>query len=145
MAVRAFIEFVRSTPLLIQLFFLYYALPDIDIVINSMPALVIGLGVHYGTYCSEAYRAGIDDVPRGQWEASTALNLGGLTTWTSVILPQAIPDLDPRPGQLLRGDVQRRPPRFHHRSGRGPVRGPFDRLADIPVPGDPDHRRRACS
>lgn len=98
---RAFIEFVRSTPLLIQLFFLYFALPDVEVVINSMPALVIGLGVHYGTYCSEAYRAGIDDVPRGQWEASTALNLGGLTTWTSVILPQAIPTSIPALGNYF--------------------------------------------
>lgn len=92
-----FIEFVRSTPLLVQLFFLYYALPQIDALPRSLttfPALttlVIALGVHYGCYCSEAYRAGINSVPRGQWEASTALNLRTSTKWRNVILPQAIP------------------------------------------------------
>ncbi len=92
-----FIEVVRSTPLLVQLFFLYYALPQIGFLpraISTMPALttlVVGLGVHYACYCSEAYRAGINSVPRGQWEASTALNLKTSTTWRNVILPQAIP------------------------------------------------------
>jgi len=92
-----FIEFVRSTPLLVQLFFLYYALPQVDFLpraISTLPAmttLVFGLGVHYGCYCSEAYRAGINSVPKGQWEASTALNLKTTTKWRNVILPQAIP------------------------------------------------------
>jgi polar amino acid transport system permease protein len=92
-----FIEFVRSTPLLVQLFFLYYALPQVDFLpraISTLPAmttLVIGLGVHYGCYSSEAYRAGINSVAKGQWEASTALNLKTTTKWRNVILPQAIP------------------------------------------------------
>jgi len=92
-----FIEFVRSTPLLVQLFFLYYALPQIEAIprsISTFPALttlVVALGVHYACYCSEAYRAGINSVPKGQWEASTSLNLKATTTWRQVILPQAIP------------------------------------------------------
>lgn len=80
------VEFVRSTPLLTQLLFVYLALP-------SVPALVVGcgvLGVHYATYMSEVYRAGIDAVPRGQWEAATALNLPKTRTWRAVVLPQAI-------------------------------------------------------
>lgn len=92
-----FIEFVRSTPLLVQLFFLFYALPLVEFLptwINTLDpfvALVVGLGVHYGCYCSEAYRAGINSVPKGQWEASTSLNLKSSTKWRNVILPQAIP------------------------------------------------------
>lgn len=92
-----FIEFVRSTPLLVQLFFLFYALPQIDFLpraistMSPLVTLVVALGVHYGCYCSEAYRAGINSVPKGQWEASTALNLKTTTQWRSVILPQAIP------------------------------------------------------
>lgn len=92
-----FIEFVRSTPLLVQLFFLFYALPQIDFLprsistLSPLTTLVLGLGVHYACYCSEAYRAGINSVPKGQWEASTALNLKTMTKWRSVILPQAIP------------------------------------------------------
>jgi len=92
-----FIEFVRSTPLLVQLFFLFYALPQITFLpraistMSPLVTLVVALGVHYGCYCSEAYRAGINSVPRGQWEASTALNLKSSTKWRNVILPQAIP------------------------------------------------------
>lgn len=92
-----FIEFVRSTPILIQLFFLFYALPSVGFlprplrVLDAFVALAIGLGVHYACYASEAYRAGIDNVAKGQWEAATSLNLSTTHTWTRVILPQAIP------------------------------------------------------
>jgi polar amino acid transport system permease protein len=97
----AFIEFVRSTPLLVQLFFLFYALPAFGIVFGPIQTLIIGLGVHYATYCSEAYRAGINSVPKGQWEATTALNLDPRTTWTKVVLPQAIPNVLPALGNFL--------------------------------------------
>ena len=102
-----FIEFIRSTPLLIQLYFLFYALPAVSWLpesvrlLDPLPALIIGLGVHYATYCSEAYRAGIDSVPTGQWEASTAMNLTPTTTWGRVILPQAIPNVLPALGNYL--------------------------------------------
>ena len=56
---------------------------------------MIGLGLHYGTYTAEVYRAGIDNVPRGQWEAAKACNLNGRHTWTHIILPQAIPPMIP--------------------------------------------------
>ena len=97
----AFIEFVRSTPLLVQLFFLFFALPDLGVVLSPLKALIFGLGVHYGTYTSEAYRAGINSVPAGQWEASTALNLGPRTKWQRVILPQAVPNVLPALGNFL--------------------------------------------
>ncbi len=102
-----FIEFIRSTPLLIQLYFLFYALPAVGWLpesvrlLDPLPALIIGLGIHYATYCSEAYRAGIDSVPRGQWEAATAMNLTPATTWGRVILPQAIPNVLPALGNFL--------------------------------------------
>ncbi|MGW6227105.1 ectoine/hydroxyectoine ABC transporter permease subunit EhuD [Cellulosimicrobium cellulans] len=83
---RLVVDFVRMTPLLVQLVFVYLMLP-------AVPGLVVGcvvLGVHYATYMSEVYRAGIDAVPRGQWEAATALNLPRGRTWRAVILPQAI-------------------------------------------------------
>jgi polar amino acid transport system permease protein len=92
-----FVEFVRSTPLLVQLFFLFYAMPQIEFLprsistLSPLTTLVLGLGVHYACYCSEAYRAGINSVPKGQWEASTALNLKSTSKWRDVILPQAIP------------------------------------------------------
>ncbi|MFA9432209.1 ectoine/hydroxyectoine ABC transporter permease subunit EhuD [Egicoccus sp. AB-alg2] len=98
----AVIEFIRSTPILVQFFFLQAlvrATPVLDL--NAVEVLLIGLGVHYATYASEAYRAGIDSVPVGQWEAATALNLGPWQTWTKVIIPQAVPNVLPTLGNYL--------------------------------------------
>ncbi|MEV0704941.1 ectoine/hydroxyectoine ABC transporter permease subunit EhuD [Saccharopolyspora sp. NPDC050389] len=97
-AVWVFIEFVRSTPLLVQLYFLFNVLPGIGLRFSSLTTGVIGLGVHYACYTAEVYRAGIEGVPRGQWEAATALSLPARRVWTSVILPQAIPRVLPALG-----------------------------------------------
>lgn len=99
--VSGFIEFVRSTPLLIQLFFLFYVLPDLGIRLSGFTAGVLGLGLHYATYTSEAYRSGIEHVAKGQWEAAVACNLSTRTTWGSVVLPQAIPTVIPALGNYL--------------------------------------------
>jgi polar amino acid transport system permease protein len=96
-----FIEFIRSTPLLIQIFFIFFVFPEFGINLSAMTAGVLALGLHYGTYCSEVYRAGLANVPRGQWEASTALNLSGYHTFRDVIIPQAIPPVVPALGNYL--------------------------------------------
>lgn len=88
--IGGFVEFVRGTPLLVQLYFLFYILPEAGITLGPLVAGVIGLGLHYATYTSEVYRAGIDNVPRGQWEAAKACNLSYRQTWRHVVLPQAI-------------------------------------------------------
>jgi len=88
-------DFIRGTPLLVQLYFLFFMLPDIGILLSPLTAGVIGLGVHYSAYTSEVYRAGIDNVSRGQWEAAKAVNLTLSETWRHVILPQAIPPMIP--------------------------------------------------
>lgn len=88
-------EFIRGTPLLVQLYVIFYVLPDIGILLPPLLAGVIGLGLHYGTYTAEVYRAGIENVPRGQWEAAKACNLAGRQTWIRVILPQALPPMIP--------------------------------------------------
>jgi polar amino acid transport system permease protein len=90
-----FAEFIRGTPLLVQLYFIFYVLPDFGILLPPMVAGTIGLGLHYGTYAAEVYRAGIDNVPRGQWEAAKACNLSARQTWTHIIIPQAIPPMIP--------------------------------------------------
>ncbi|MGH3315678.1 MAG: ectoine/hydroxyectoine ABC transporter permease subunit EhuD [Nocardioidaceae bacterium] len=92
------IEFVRSTPLLIQLFFLFYALPNFGITFSPMVTCVIGFGVHYACYYADVYRAGIMAVPVGQWEASTAIHLSATRTWQRVIMPQAIRNVLPSLG-----------------------------------------------
>lgn len=98
---RLVIEFVRSTPLLVQLYFIFFVLPSFGIRLSGFLSLVVGLGVHYATYTSESYRAGIDNVGRGQWEAAVALNLPTTTTWARVVLPQAIPTVIPALGNYL--------------------------------------------
>jgi len=99
--VGGFIEFIRSTPLLVQLYFLFFVLPQFGLTLSGMTAGVLGLGVHYATYTSEVYRAGIEGVPKGQWEAATALNLSNRRTWTGVVLPQAIPKVVPALGNYV--------------------------------------------
>jgi polar amino acid transport system permease protein len=90
-----FVEFVRGTPLLVQLYFLFYILPDVGLTLAPLVAGVIGLGVHYSSYTAEVYRAGIDNIERGQWEAAKACNLTGQQTWIHVIIPQAVPPMIP--------------------------------------------------
>ena len=88
-------EFIRRTPLLVQLYFLFYVLPDMGIFLSPFMAGVIGLGLHFSTYTSEVFRAGIENVPKGQWDASRALNYSPVQAWSHVILPQAIPPMIP--------------------------------------------------
>lgn len=95
------VEFVRSTPLLIQLFFIFYSLPLIGITLSPMVTGVLTLGLHYSSYTSEVYRAGIEGVPRGQWEAAKALGLNRFETYRHVVLPQAIPPVIPALGNYL--------------------------------------------
>jgi polar amino acid transport system permease protein len=97
----AFVELVRSTPLLIQIFFIFFVLPRFGITLDAFTAGIIALSLHYGCYCSEVYRAGLEAVPRGQWEACTALNLSSWHTFKNIILPQAIPPIVPALGNYL--------------------------------------------
>lgn len=101
MPVTGLVEFVRSTPLLVQLFFLYYVLPEYGIRADALVVGIFGLGLHFSTYCSEVYRAGLDGVPKGQWEAAKALNLSPLQTYRDIIVPQAIPPIVPALGNYL--------------------------------------------
>ncbi|AZS71997.1 ectoine/hydroxyectoine ABC transporter permease subunit EhuD [Streptomyces lydicus] len=99
--VSIFVEFIRNTPLLVQLFFLFFVLPGWGLTFSPLTTGVIGLGLHYSTYTSEVYRAGIDGVPPGQWEAATALNLPRRRTWIAVILPQAFRRVVPALGNYV--------------------------------------------
>ncbi len=97
----ALVELVRSTPILIQVYFLYFVLPTVGIV---LPALVVGvaaLALHYGTYVSEAYRAGIASVSQGQRNAAAALGLSPRDAFFLIVLPQAIPPIVPALGNYL--------------------------------------------
>ena len=88
-------EFVRRTPILVQLYVVFYVLPDYGIFLEAFTCGVLVLGVHFSTYTSEVFRAGIDNVSKGQWEAAQSLNYNAYQTWKNVILPQAIPPMIP--------------------------------------------------
>lgn len=79
-------NFIRMTPIVVQLLILFYGFVWMD----PLTIALIVYGVHYSTYMSEVYRAGIESVPRGQWEATTALSMAPGRTWRRVIIPQAL-------------------------------------------------------
>lgn len=99
--ISVLVELIRSTPLLIQIFFLYFVFPSFGVTLDAFTAGVLALGIHYAAYCSEVYRSGFDNIPRGQWEASVALNLSPWTTFRDIIIPQAIPPIVPALGNYL--------------------------------------------
>ena len=88
-------EFVRRTPILVQLYVVFYVLPDFGIFLEAFTCGVMVLGIHFSTYTSEVFRAGIDNVSKGQWEAARSLNYNPYQAWKHVILPQAIPPMIP--------------------------------------------------
>lgn len=90
-AVREAVEFIRSTPLVLQIFFVFYVGPQFGIRLSPWTAGMIAIGLHYAAYLSEVYRGGLESVPRGQWEAAKSLNLSTARTYFRVILPQALP------------------------------------------------------
>ncbi|WJH37777.1 ectoine/hydroxyectoine ABC transporter permease subunit EhuD (plasmid) [Aliirhizobium terrae] len=103
------VEFLRDTPLLVQLFFLYYVLPDFGIVLPAFLTGALALGLQYAAYTSEVYRGGIEAVHHGQWEAATALNLTRMQTYRDVIIPQAIPRIVPAMGNYLVAMIKETP------------------------------------
>ena len=104
-----FLEFVRDTPLLIQLFFLYYVLPLYGIVLPAFITGAAAIGLQYSAYTAEVYRAGIEAIHKGQWEASRALNMSRARTYGVVIIPQAIPRVIPALGNCLVGMLKETP------------------------------------
>ncbi|MEX6507281.1 ectoine/hydroxyectoine ABC transporter permease subunit EhuD [Jiella sp. M17.18] len=98
---RIVTEFLRDTPLLVQLFFLYYVLPEFGIVLPAFLTGALALGVQYSAYMSEVYRAGIEAVDGGQHEAVRALNMPVRRGFTHIVLPQAVPRVVPALGNYL--------------------------------------------
>ena len=91
LAVREAVEFIRSTPLVLQIFFVFYVGPQFGLRLSPWTAGMIAIGLHYAAYLSEVYRGGLESVPKGQWEAATSLNLSTARTYFRVIIPQALP------------------------------------------------------
>ncbi|MBU1312698.1 MAG: ectoine/hydroxyectoine ABC transporter permease subunit EhuD [Alphaproteobacteria bacterium] len=103
------VEFLRDTPLLVQLFFLYYVLPNFGIVLPAFLTGALALGLQYAAYTSEVYRGGIEAVHHGQWEAATALNLTRMQAYRDIIIPQAVPRIVPAMGNYLVAMIKETP------------------------------------
>ena len=86
---RVYLEFIRNTPLLIQIFFLYFVISPI-LGLDRFPIAVLALSLFEGAYASEIFRAGIRSIPKGQWEAGYSLGLNTFDVYRMVVLPQAI-------------------------------------------------------
>jgi polar amino acid transport system permease protein len=84
-----YIEAIRNTPVLLQIFIVFFGLPSLGITLNAYTAGVIALGVNVGAYLAEVFRAGIQSVPRGQLEAASILGLERSQIFMEVVLPQA--------------------------------------------------------
>ena len=100
---REIVEFIRSTPLLIQLFFVYFVLPQFGITLSAWVCGMITIGLHFGTYLSEVYRGALEGVSKTQWEACRALNFSSFYTYRKIVLPQAFPIAIPGMGNYLVG------------------------------------------
>ncbi len=104
---RIIIEFFRGTSLVVQLFFIFFVLPQLGVELPGMVVGVLALGLNYGAYSAEVVRGSIASVPRGQWEATTALSMSPVHRMRRVIFPQAwalmIPSLASLMVHLLKG------------------------------------------
>lgn len=88
----------RGLPLLMQIYIIYLGLPQVGVIISAVPAGILALSLCYGAYMTEIFRAGIQSIPRGQWDGATALGLGPSQTLMLVVLPQAMRVIIPPTG-----------------------------------------------
>jgi len=96
-----FIELIRSTPLLIQIFFIFFGLPKFGITLTPVVSGIIAFSLYNSTLCAEVYRSGLNAIPRGQWEACTALNLSFVRSFFRIIFPQMLVPIIPALGNFL--------------------------------------------
>lgn len=86
---RIYVSAIRGTPMLVQLFIIFYGLPSVGIKLDPFPTAIIAFSLNVGAYASETVRAAILSIPKGQWEAGTSVGLSYAQTFRYVILPQA--------------------------------------------------------
>ncbi|MBB5419959.1 amino acid ABC transporter permease [Paraburkholderia sp. JPY303] len=100
--VASYVELIRNTPFLVQLFFVFFGLPSLGIHIDEIQAAILAMSVNLGAYATEIVRAGIDSISRGQVQAAQALGLQGRQVFRYVVLPQALANVFPALlGQVL--------------------------------------------
>ncbi len=95
------VNVIRGIPIIVQLFWIYFVLPDFGITLTALQAAIIGLGVAYSAYQSENFRAGIEAIDPGQIEAAQTIGMGWWLTMRRVILPQAFKIILPPYGNIM--------------------------------------------
>lgn len=98
---RFLIDVIRGTPLLMQVFLIYFIAPQYGFRLSPIQTGILAFSLHYSCYMAEAYRATLEAIPHGQWEAAQTLGLPRLLTFFKVILPQMIPNVLPTAGSYL--------------------------------------------
>ena len=98
---KIFVNFIRGIPIIVQLFYIYFVLPDMGIALSALQAAIIGLGIAYSAYQSENFRAGIEAIDHGQIEAAQSIGMGWWMIMRRVILPQAIRIVLPPYGNIM--------------------------------------------
>ena len=93
-----YVSFFRGTPLLLQILFIYIALPQAGIVLPAIPSAIVALSLNYGSYMTEVFRSGIEAVPQGQIEAAQSLGMSPRTTFRRIVAPQAFRIVTPAVG-----------------------------------------------
>ena len=124
--IRAYLSYIRGTPLLVQILLVYYGLPKLGLELSPLVAGILALGLSSAAYTTEIIRGGLAAIPRGQVEAALALGLRRLAIWSRIILPQVyhftLPPLVNEFTQVIKGT-----PRIGYRRGRAHA----DRAADL--------------
>jgi polar amino acid transport system permease protein len=95
------INVIRGIPIIVQLFYLYFVMPDLGVSLTALQAAIIGLGIAYSAYQAENFRAGIEAIDRGQIEAAQAIGMGWWMTMRRVVLPQAVKIVLPPYGNIM--------------------------------------------
>jgi polar amino acid transport system permease protein len=98
---KLLVNFIRGVPIIVQLFYIYFVLPDLGITLTALQAAIVGLGIAYSAYQSENFRAGIEAVDRGQVEAAQSIGMGWWMVMRRVILPQAVRIVLPPYGNIM--------------------------------------------
>lgn len=96
-----YVSFVRGTPLLVQAYIAYFVLPYAGVAFDPLTTGIIVIGLNYSAYTAEVYRSGIEQLPKGQWEASKALSLPAARMWFRIVVPQAVRPIIPVLGNYL--------------------------------------------
>lgn len=89
----AYVEVIRNTPYLIQLFFIFFGLPNLGIKLSAEQAAILSLAINFGAYSTEIVRAGVESIPKGQWEAGMAIGFKKLAVFRYIVIPPALANI----------------------------------------------------